>query len=476
MQNKLTIAYLGPKYTFTWEAAKTRFPNDELILGTSWKDVFRKVEYDEVDFGILPIENNTTGVISDTLHMLVEQPQDTPIKVYDEVYLRISHNLLAKADGVRLKEIGKLYAPRQPRMQCSNWLDTNLDLKNIQLIEPSTTAEAAKLLAKDEQLNNAACIGSKSLAEGEGLKIIVPDIQDYPNNVTRFFIFGKEEQERVRLESEKWKTTIAMVLLNNVGTLSKTIEKIASHKINLTSIKTVPVRYAPLFDWQDWIVVDLEVSEDEERFIKMHSEIQGAQPYILTMKILGSYPDRKERKGKVAKKTIVKPIASASIEFPDVKRLVVEGESDSVEFKSSMRWDVKNQRESKEIEEAIVKAAAGFMNTSGGSLIIGVNDNGTIVGLEPDFKTLSKPNKDGFERALMQLILNAIGNEYCKFVHPKFEEVAGKVICIVRINKSARPAYCTYEGKPKFYIRIGNSTRPLNIKEANDYRDMNWPR
>jgi len=475
MQKKMVVAFLGPKGTFTWEAAKTRFPDDELSEGSSWKEVFRQVESDSADFGILPVENNTTGIIAETLHMLLEQPQDTLIRVCDEVYLRINHNLLATTDEVRLSEIRRLYVHRQPRMQCSNWLDHNL--KDVQVIDASTTAESAELLLKDGESNKAACIGSKLLAEEKGLKIIVPDIEDYSNNITRFFIFGKVEEERIGLDSERYKTTIAMILLNRVGTLRKTLEKIDSNEINLTSIKTVPVRYAPVFDWEDWLVVDLEVREDEERFKKMWLDMQEAKPYILGVKILGTYPDRKEEKPKPAKTKIIKPIVSASIEFPGVKRLIVEGESAFIEFKSSLRWDIKNKCESKEIQRTIAKVVAGFMNTSGGTLIIGVDDNGTIVGLEADFKTLKdKPNKDGFQLALMQLISNVIGKAYCKFLRPKFEEVANRVICIVQIDKSPRPVYLTYEDKPEFYVRVGNSTRPLNVKEATDYIAMNWPK
>ena len=131
---------------------------------------------------------------------------------------------------------------------------------------------------------------------------------------------------------------------------------------------------------------------------------------------------------------------------------------------------------SKELENTIVKAVTGFMNTSGGILIIGVNDNGTIVGLEPDFKTLSKPNRDGFELAFMQLIVNAIGVEYGNLVHPKFKEVGDKVIYVVQISKSSRPAYCTFKDKPEFYVRMGNSRRPLNMIEAHNYIATHWPK
>jgi hypothetical protein len=165
------------------------------------------------------------------------------------------------------------------------------------------------------------------------------------------------------------------------------------------------------------------------------------------------------------------------IEKDNIKSLIFEGESAFLEFKSSVRWDYRQNKENKELEKVILKTVAAFMNAKGGKLIIGVDDDGNILGLEKDFQTLRQQNKDGFEQLIIQLLSNRIGKEFCPYISLKFQEIDGKDICLINIDASPKPAY-VQEGKDtkdiKFFLRTGNSTQQLNVKEANEYISAHW--
>ena len=156
-------------------------------------------------------------------------------------------------------------------------------------------------------------------------------------------------------------------------------------------------------------------------------------------------------------------------------------ESDSLEFKSSLRCDVKTGKPSKEIERQVVKAAAGFLNSErGGTLVIGINDRKEIVGLEADFQTFKtvKPYRDGFELALGQVLGNALGEaRRVRHVKVRFCSLSGKEVCLVEVAPATEPVYVHDEnGRPALYVRIGNATRPLtDVKEAVAYAAERWP-
>lgn len=152
-----------------------------------------------------------------------------------------------------------------------------------------------------------------------------------------------------------------------------------------------------------------------------------------------------------------------------VRLLVATGESDSVEFKSSLRWDHCQNKCNKALELVIVKTIAGFLNHDGGDLLIGVADDASIVGLEHDYATLRKKDRDGFELLLMQLVKNALGGDVCTLLHAVFQEIDGRDVCRVLIEPSERPVYVRHEGRAQYFVRTGNSTRELDTKEALDH-------
>lgn len=150
----------------------------------------------------------------------------------------------------------------------------------------------------------------------------------------------------------------------------------------------------------------------------------------------------------------------------NVLTLIKEGEGDKVEFKSSLRYDYNHNNVNKGLEEVVVKTITGFMNSDGGELLIGVDDQGNILGLEQDYLSLKKKNRDGFELRIYQLITNHIGIEFCSLVQTDFYELNGKDICALSIDTSSAPAYVHFNNCTAYYIRAGNSTKPLSIQEA----------
>lgn len=152
-----------------------------------------------------------------------------------------------------------------------------------------------------------------------------------------------------------------------------------------------------------------------------------------------------------------------------VTELIKQGESRHLEFKSTMQWDVRQNKGNKELLNEIAKTVCGFLNSEGGTLLIGVQDDGSIYGLENDYKLVKNKNRDGFELRLMDLMKNFIGPEFSPLIHIGFEEVESKEVCIVEVKKSPEEAFVKIKGKSEFYIRSGNRTEALDGKEIIDY-------
>jgi hypothetical protein len=158
-----------------------------------------------------------------------------------------------------------------------------------------------------------------------------------------------------------------------------------------------------------------------------------------------------------------------------VTTLVAAGESETAEFKSSLRWDYVKASKNKELEFVILKSIAGLMNGKGGTLLIGVGPDGKILGLENDYGTFSKdPNRDGFEQKLTHLLANHLGKEFVPFVSTSFGTVDGKDVCRIRVEPSSKPVYVEQGDQFKFYVRLGNTTQPMNPKEMTQYVSMHW--
>ncbi len=158
----------------------------------------------------------------------------------------------------------------------------------------------------------------------------------------------------------------------------------------------------------------------------------------------------------------------------EIRELILAGENEEVELKSTLRYDIREGNINKKLEFIIAKTVSAFLNTEGGTLIIGVDDDGNILGLNKDLRTLSKQNLDGFELQLRQVIKKHLGEPFEKYLKISFPKIDEKEICVIKISRSGKPVFATYEGKENFYVRIGNSSIPKNRKEQSEYEKLHW--
>lgn len=168
----------------------------------------------------------------------------------------------------------------------------------------------------------------------------------------------------------------------------------------------------------------------------------------------------------------VKRACEKSIEA--VNFLISQGELETVEFKSSIRWDYQKKVVNKEIQMVIAKSIAGMLNCRGGTLLVGVADDGTILGIDKDLIGLPKPDSDGFQLLLTEIIRNYLGLEYMQYLHVRFDVVHDKRICIISIKPSDKEVFVSSGNKSEFWVRTGNSTRQLDVKEATSYIQSHW--
>ncbi len=157
--------------------------------------------------------------------------------------------------------------------------------------------------------------------------------------------------------------------------------------------------------------------------------------------------------------------------------LIAQGESKIVEYKSSLRWDYKEGNVSKIVQKSVAKTLAAFLNTDGGTLLIGLRDDGTVLGLDSDFKTLGKKqDKDGFELALRNVLSNYLGSATSASVELTFSEHGGQTLAVASCEPHPQPVYLTDGSEVEFFIRDGNSSRLLNVLESNKYIAGRWPK
>ena len=159
----------------------------------------------------------------------------------------------------------------------------------------------------------------------------------------------------------------------------------------------------------------------------------------------------------------------------DMPAIIRQGEGAFLEFKSTFRWDMEQSRTNRLLEGVVLKSVAGFLNSKhGGTLLIGVSDNGEILGLKNDYKTLKKQNQDGFEQVIMTAIADNLGADLCAHVSILFHSITDKTICRLIVSPSFRPVYIKQGNNTKFYIRAGAATRDLTIQEAVEFAQIRW--
>lgn len=150
----------------------------------------------------------------------------------------------------------------------------------------------------------------------------------------------------------------------------------------------------------------------------------------------------------------------------DLPALIKDGEGEHLEFKSSVRWDFHQGKINKALEMVIARTLVGFMNHRGGSLLIGVDDEGEVVGLEHDYKTLKIKGRDGFELCITDIVTSRIGADMCSFIHCVFYEIESKDVCRVIVESAVEPVYLQDGNISRYFLRTGNGTRELDAREA----------
>jgi len=156
-----------------------------------------------------------------------------------------------------------------------------------------------------------------------------------------------------------------------------------------------------------------------------------------------------------------------------VAELIELGESATLEFKSTLQWDMVRKQANKGLRLSVLKTVAAFLNSAGGTLVIGVEDDGNVCGLDNDLKILHR-SLDKFEQLLTSLISERIGGHVAALVHIRFETVADKTVCTVDVERAPDPVFVSDGADTKFYIRFGNTTHQLNVEEATQYIQDNW--
>lgn len=264
------VAYLGPRATFTHLACIQKFgASAQYVPVNSIKDVFNEVERGRANFGVVPIENSTEGVVNHTLDMFI----DSNLLIYGEILQEVSHHLLSKAD--RMEDVKQIYSHPHAIAQCRQWLETNLP--HVPVSEVPSTARAAELCADDP---TSAAIASELAGQLYGLKVLKARIEDNINNFTRFLVLAQKPPERTGRD----KTSVMLSVKDKVGALYDLLRPFASYGLNMTKIESRPSRRKA---WEYIFFVDVEGHVDEEPVKKALEEIKGR---CLFMKILGSYP------------------------------------------------------------------------------------------------------------------------------------------------------------------------------------------
>jgi len=269
-ESPLTVGFLGPEGTYSHAAALKHF--GYAINGhplSSIDDVFREVEAGQTNFGVVPIENSTEGVISNTLDNFV----DSTLKVCGEVSLRIHHQLLTKANG--LSEITRVYSHQQSLAQCRKWLASNLP--HAEQVNVSSNAEAARRAAED---TSAAAVAGEQAGELYALTSLVSNIEDDPNNTTRFLVIGNIETSATGDD----KTSIMVSSQNEAGALYELLAPLARHNVSMSKIESRPSQGGL---WEYVFFLDLDGHVSESAIAEVLEEI-GQQAVML--KLLGSYP------------------------------------------------------------------------------------------------------------------------------------------------------------------------------------------
>jgi chorismate mutase/prephenate dehydratase len=269
LEKPITVAFLGPRDTFSHMAALRVFgASAEYYPLPSFADIFTEVERGRIDYGVVPVESSMGGSVSDTLDRFIS----SDLKIINEVLLHVTQNLLANCP---IADIKRVYSKDNALLQCRNWLRANLP--GVELIETSSTAEAARRAASEE---GAAAIASRLAAQTYNLDIVTERVEDSANNFTRFFVMGRQ---MVKPTGDD-KTSVLISAKDKPGALYNLLVPFAEAGINLTRIESRPSQQKA---WEYVFFIDLLGHIEDERVKKV---LEHVAEHARNLKVLGSFP------------------------------------------------------------------------------------------------------------------------------------------------------------------------------------------
>lgn len=271
LQKPMTVAYWGPRGTFTEMAALQRFGSSSNYFDSATiPDVFAEVERERADYGVVPVENSTEGVVNYTLDMF----HDTSLKVCAEIYVIIVQNLLTRATS--LSQIKRLYTGPQPLAQCRRWLDAHLP--NVEVVGVMPTSKAAERAAADPE---GAALAPKNASEVYSVSILHEGIEDSPHNRTRFLVIGRNEPPPTGRD----KTSLLFAVKNEPGSLGRALRAFEAHGVNMTMIASRPAKNVA------WEYVQFVDVQGHERAEPLRAALEELDRYTIYVNVLGSYPE-----------------------------------------------------------------------------------------------------------------------------------------------------------------------------------------
>jgi len=269
-QEPLKVAYLGPEGTFTQQAVHKHFGHSVHTISLPGIDgVFEQVQSGDADFGVVPVENSTQGIVSHTLDMFLL----SDLKICGEIELRVHQNLLTLAKS--LAQVERVYSHEQSLSQCKSWLRTHLP--GVELIAVGSNSEAARRVRNTPE---AAAIAGRAAAEVYGLPVLFADIEDHPDNTTRFLVIGRQ----IFAPSGHDKTTLLLSGHEGPGLLYRLLEPFQAHGVNMTRIESRPSR---LGKWAYVFFVDVEGHADDP---SVEAALRDLKKVSKLSRVLGSYP------------------------------------------------------------------------------------------------------------------------------------------------------------------------------------------
>jgi chorismate mutase / prephenate dehydratase len=276
LEKRVRVAYLGPEGTFSDMAVKRQFGLSAraMPMGTI-PAVFEEVERGNSDYGVVPVENTTEGMVTHTLDTFLE----SDLKVCAEIALEVNMCLLARHD-VGFAEIERVYSIPIALAQVRRWLGANLP--SATLVETRSTADAARRARDDAR---GAAVGSELAAKIHDLVVLRRKIEDMAHNMTRFLVLGREQAEPTGRD----KTSLLLVTRDEAGILYRVLGAFAERGLNMKKIESRPSRRRP---WEYVFFVDIDGHERDAPVAAAIADVQKASE---TVKVLGSYPRAESR-------------------------------------------------------------------------------------------------------------------------------------------------------------------------------------